>query len=300
MTINKTQKLLLLLLIISLGIMFTGCSKLSMFEVTQGVIKEFTVNNQVGSTIIDSEDKKVTVKVKADTDLTQIQPTNITVNEGYNVNPGQGEIQDFSQGSVTYTISSMDNEDNWQWQVEVIEAEYILSNFESGDVDSTLWSWKYRQGGDWFNPDNPGDNAPTVELVSPGVNGSQYAYRYKINRLDINKWIFNLSNYDLSFTPNRLRFYCKSESDDFGGFKIRLFEEGERPVWKTTVDVTSDWVKYDLRPSDFEGHAMWGPDPYRDPDFSKLEKITIIMSAHTYSGSLPYKLYLDDLLLINK
>jgi len=81
-----------------------------------------TVSNQIGETIIDSENHQINVSVPTGTDLTNISPV-ITIYEDFIISPESGTSQDFSSGSVTYTVSHETLPLTQDWEVIVTESE---------------------------------------------------------------------------------------------------------------------------------------------------------------------------------
>ena len=78
----------------------------------------------------------VTIPVLEGTDLTDLSP-NIFVYNGFTVNPESGTSQDFSSGSVTYTVSHETLPLTQDWQVSVVEvpAGTDIENIEKTDIE---------------------------------------------------------------------------------------------------------------------------------------------------------------------
>lgn len=78
----------------------------SVVKSSDAKILSFTVENQVGNTVI--TDSTVNVVVASSVNLTKIAPA-IVVSPGATVAPGSGVDEDFSQGPVTYVVLAEDN-----------------------------------------------------------------------------------------------------------------------------------------------------------------------------------------------
>jgi hypothetical protein len=80
-----------------------------------------SIAGQNGETVIDTFNRMVAVPVPFGTDLSNITP-NITVYEGFNINPPSAVSQDFSTGPVSYTVSHETLPLTQDWLVEVYES----------------------------------------------------------------------------------------------------------------------------------------------------------------------------------
>jgi hypothetical protein len=82
------------------------------------------------------EDGKVSVRVANTTDLTQMTPS-ITISDGATVFPESGQVVDFSNGTVTYTVTAEDSTQK-QWIAEVIRATYTQANIISYTIPGQI------------------------------------------------------------------------------------------------------------------------------------------------------------------
>lgn len=89
---------------------FTGKSYLvTVTQLAPPVIDVFATSEDVCSVtgVIDNDASTITVLLPAGSDLTAVSPV-ITLNEELAVSPASGEVQDFSQGAVTYTVTNQE------------------------------------------------------------------------------------------------------------------------------------------------------------------------------------------------
>jgi len=84
-------------------------------------IKKFvveTTGNVINNGVIDHDASTIKVKVPKGTDLTNIRPT-IEVENNGTVIPASGEVQNFSNGAVEYTVTSESGQKNKKYNVSV-------------------------------------------------------------------------------------------------------------------------------------------------------------------------------------
>lgn len=82
------------------------------------LIEKLTCSSQVSNPIIDSVEKKIYITLKTGTNLKTIIPI-IYLSPGAKISPAQGIVQDFSSGSVIYTVTSENGKVNTSWIVYV-------------------------------------------------------------------------------------------------------------------------------------------------------------------------------------
>jgi hypothetical protein len=79
----------------------------------------FTIQNQVGETIIDQQQSSVTVTMPYGQNLSALSPV-IQISAGATINPASGVSVDFSQGAVNYTLTAENGTDVKVWSVAVM------------------------------------------------------------------------------------------------------------------------------------------------------------------------------------
>jgi hypothetical protein len=79
----------------------------------------FSIQNQVGETIIDQQQSTVTVTMPYGQNLTALSPV-IQTSTGATIIPASGESVDFSQGAVNYTVTAENGTDVQVWSVIVM------------------------------------------------------------------------------------------------------------------------------------------------------------------------------------
>ena len=102
---------------------------------------------------IGSEEGTIQFNVRRTADLTQLSPRFI-ITEGATISPASGSTHDFSQGSVTYTVTSQDKQWSRQYQVffqpvTVTMADTVKYDFEYFGPDS-----KYQKFYEWYEESN--------------------------------------------------------------------------------------------------------------------------------------------------
>lgn len=107
-------------------------------------IVAFTVENQVGESVIDNENHTVVFEMPIGTTVTALAPTKV-VSNGATINPESGVAQDFTS-PVAYTITAEDEVTTQEWIVSVhFNADVTLLNedFESitPEADVALDGW---------------------------------------------------------------------------------------------------------------------------------------------------------------
>ena len=98
---------------------------------------------------IGSEEGTIQFNVRRTADLTQLSPRFI-ITEGATISPASGSTHDFSQGSVTYTVTSQDKQWSRQYQVffqpvTVTMTDTVKYDFEYFGPDS-----KYQKFYEWY------------------------------------------------------------------------------------------------------------------------------------------------------
>lgn len=102
---------------------------------------------------IGSEEGTIQFNVRRTADLTQLSPRFI-ITEGATISPASGSTHDFSQGSVTYTVTSQDKQWSRQYQVffqpvTVTMTDTVKYDFEYFGPDS-----KYQKFYEWYEESN--------------------------------------------------------------------------------------------------------------------------------------------------
>lgn len=102
---------------------------------------------------IGSEEGIIQFNVRRTADLTQLSPRFI-ITEGATISPASGSTHDFSQGSVTYTVTSQDKQWSRQYQVffqpvTVTMTDTVKYDFEYFGPDS-----KYQKFYEWYEESN--------------------------------------------------------------------------------------------------------------------------------------------------
>ncbi|ANQ52645.1 hypothetical protein MY04_5313 [Flammeovirga sp. MY04] len=102
-----------------------------------GEFLHFTVEGQIGATLISPEEQKVVIRVPDDMDLTNITVDSVAITEGATVSPNPLEVTDFSQ-KVVFKIDTY-QEYFWEVFVETAAEEVNVTQFEiEGQIESVV------------------------------------------------------------------------------------------------------------------------------------------------------------------
>ncbi len=105
-------------------------------------ITAFSFTEQTGDAVIDTEAKTVEIEVENSANLTSLTPT-ISISTGATIDPASGVAQDFSAGSVNYTIIS-DRKDTVEWTVtvdKIPDPPAVVVDTESITTGNATISW---------------------------------------------------------------------------------------------------------------------------------------------------------------
>lgn len=103
-------------------------------------IKEFEIPGQSGVSVIDKNSLTVVIPVDFGYDQSSVAPSKIVLPNMASSIPGQGEIQDFSEGAIIYTVTAEDKSiAEWDVSLKIQQSEVQLPN-----SDFNLW---YDAGG---------------------------------------------------------------------------------------------------------------------------------------------------------
>jgi hypothetical protein len=133
------------------------------FQITQqssaAEILSFEIENQIGETLIDSENATVLVRMVIGSAVTALQPT-ITVSNGATISPESGVEQNFTN-SVSYTVTAENQTTKvWTASVQLIEQPVYYSVTFNVDMTPAI-------NGGYFNP--------ASDYVDVGGNFNQYS-----------------------------------------------------------------------------------------------------------------------------
>ncbi len=133
------------------------------FQITQqssaAEILSFEIENQIGESLIDSENATVLVRMVIGTTVTALQPA-ITVSDGATISPESDVYQDFTN-SVIYTVTAEDQTEKvWTASVQLIEQPVYYSVTFNVDMTPAI-------NGGYFNPSS--------DYVDVGGNYNEYS-----------------------------------------------------------------------------------------------------------------------------
>lgn len=111
---------------------------------TQNIEREFTVNGQVGSALIEVVNKRARVFVSEHTDLSHIEITSLVLGPAgiTTYSPAVEELQDFSNGPRDITVKYHDITENWTLYVVPTTSNVTLTSVDAW----TRVAWLYGSG----------------------------------------------------------------------------------------------------------------------------------------------------------
>jgi hypothetical protein len=149
----KLRITIYLIILISGTILLQGCIQEDKFGLSSfNEIKAFEIPGQAGTSTINKDESTITIPMGEGVDLTQLAPSTIEISNLAQVEPGVGEVQDFSE-TVIYRVTAEDGSIA-EWAVNVIPAlpnpQLPNSNFDQWysvsdymqpgeSADNTVW-----------------------------------------------------------------------------------------------------------------------------------------------------------------
>ena len=115
---------------------------------------------------IGSEESIIQFTVRRTADLTQLSPR-FLITEGATITPANGSVHDFSQGPVTYTVTSQDKQWSRQYQVSFHPVSVTVTDTVKYDFEHFALDAKYQKFYEWYE-DNDGN---TERLWATGNGG---------------------------------------------------------------------------------------------------------------------------------
>lgn len=132
------------------AVLLQGCIKEDKFGLSSfKEIKTFEIPGQAGATTINKNERSILVPMGEDADITQLAPSVIEISNLATVNPGPGEVRDFTE-PVIYTVTAEDDS-RAAWTVTVVPAE---PNPQLTNSNFNLWF----AVSDYFQPGESADN----------------------------------------------------------------------------------------------------------------------------------------------
>lgn len=147
------------LLIITLSSVFTSCFKDEPLNAECDILEASVSVSKPEDMFYHSSDSKIQVpytdstiifSVRRHADLNAIAP-HFILTDGATINPGNGSVQDFSKGPVTYTVTSEDKQWNRRYAVSflpVVQAvsdtiRFDFEHYELEQKEKKYYSWYY-------------------------------------------------------------------------------------------------------------------------------------------------------------
>ncbi len=196
------RKIFMLALLVSVMLSTTSCFKDEPLNAECDIEAVTLITAQPGDVFFQLSDtlRNVTSttsliqwEVRPNADITAIAP-HFTLTEGATISPASGVVQDFSNGPITYTVTSQDG--NWSrtYQLEITRRVIPITNdtlrydFENFELDEKgkyyIWhntledgslgnDWATGNGGFQLSKGSAGPmEYPTVPAINEGVDGN--------------------------------------------------------------------------------------------------------------------------------
>ncbi len=204
------------------------------FEIAQqsseAEILSFNIDNQIGQTIIDSENATVNVQMLIGTNVSALQPT-IAVSAGAAITPESGAAQDFTN-SVTYTVTAENQQTKvWVATVQLVEQPVYYSVSFNVDMTQAI---------------NDGYFNPATDFVDIGA--------------DYNNWAGNGA---MSAIDNNI--YTQTTEQVFEAGDELLFKFRINGNWQTTELLDQDNRKYIVVAGDNSYSAIYNQPGTTEP-----------------------------------
>ena len=210
-----------------------------------------------------SDQTLITFEVRSSADLTAVAPT-FTLTPGATITPPSGSVHDFTQGPVTYVVTSQDGHTTRTYTVAFRRVSHTVTevfeyNFEHYELDPTYRGAFYKWhntlpdgtlGDDWAtgNPGfymsgttRPWDQYPTM----PEVNGYDGACVRLVTR-------------DTGTFGSRMGMPFAAGNMFLGKFDVQVAVRGGK---KGAMNATMFGIPFDHKPVKLEGYYKYHPGP---------------------------------------
>ncbi len=155
----STNKIALFVALITLATLFTSCFKEEPLNAECDIEKAWVHVGDVDAmfynatdTLINviSSDDKIVFTMRDDADVTALAPQ-FTITEGATISPANGSTHDFSNGPVTYTVTSQDGKWSRTYTVECNRVAHYITEVMNFDFEHFELDPLYHQFYVWHN-----------------------------------------------------------------------------------------------------------------------------------------------------
>ncbi len=115
---------------------------------------------------VGSDESNIQFTVRRAADLTRLSPR-FTITEGATISPASGSTHDFSQGPVSYTVTSQDRQWSRQYQVAFLPVTVTVTDTVKYDFEHFGLDGKYQRFYEWYEA----NDGVTERLWATGNGG---------------------------------------------------------------------------------------------------------------------------------
>lgn len=264
--------------LVSLSILTTSCFKEEPLNAECDIEKAWVhVNNpeamfySVTDTLIDvlSTETKIVFTMRDDADVTALTP-HFTITEGATITPANGSMHDFSNGPITYTVTSQDG--NWSrtYTVECNRVARFVTNVMNFDFEH----FELEPGKDhsyyiWHNtlPDGSlGDDWASGNAGFKLSMKSAQPNEYPTTVLDN-----GFEGHGVLLTTRSTGAFGKMSNKPIAAGNLFLGKFNISKAMTQTMQATEFGIPFDLKPTRLSGYFQYSPGPtFIDKTFTEI------------------------------
>ena len=208
-----------------------------------------------------SDQTTITFDVRGTADLTALAPT-FVLTEGATIQPASGSVHDFSNGPVTYVVTSQDGNTHRTYTIAFRRVTHTVTevlefNFEHYELDATYGNKFYKwhnvladgtYGDDWATG-NPG-------YYMSGTTRTWDQYPTMPDEHGVDGACVRLVTRDTGVFGKRMGMPLASGNLFLGKFDVQVAVKGGK---KGAMNATMFGVPFDKRPLKFTGYYKYTP-----------------------------------------
>lgn len=274
--IFSNRNIAILLAVTALTTVSTSCFKEEPLNAECDIEKAWLHVDDVESTfytpndtlieVISTEDK-ITFTMRGEADITALAPQ-FTITQGATITPASGSVHDFSQGPVTYTVTSQDGKWSRTYTVECNRvSHYITSeinyNFEHFELDS-----RYHNFYIWHN------TLPDGSLGNDWASGNE-GFRLSMSKAKPEEYPTSVLNegyegHGVLLTTRTTGSLGKMNGKPIAAGNMFLGKFDIAKAMTATLKATEFGVPFDYKPLRLEGYYQYSPgSPFIDKSFTE-------------------------------
>ena len=206
-----------------------------------------------------SDQTTITFEVRGTADLTALAPT-FVLTEGATIVPASGSVHDFSQGPVTYVVTSQDGNTHRTYTIAFRRVTHTVTevlefNFEHYELNSTgryyIWHNTLPDGtlGDDWASGNPGFEKSKGKSAKP----EDYPTMYDLNGID--GACLKLTTRETGALGKAVNMPIAAGNMFLGQFDI------SKALVEKAMKATRFGIPFDQKPVKFTGYYKYKPGP---------------------------------------